>query len=296
MPLRSKRDRGPSRAGPDLPEDLEASYYVARAFDREHNRRVRSYYLQFVENRKFLVELGPGRGEFLALAAAKVGRVLGIDRDPAMVDEVRAQGIEAVRQDALEYLRTTTDSPDVIMAAHLLEHLTVAQTLDLLVRASSVLERGGVIVLVTPNPACLAVMLQDFWSDPTHVRPYTLPLLEFLAEQAGLTVRATGTNPLDIPGPPPELLVPDELEAWGASPPTLEPVHGVDVTDELADVREELRRLRQGMESIGHFVAVLSEWVDRTRHQAALASRGVNSALVHLFGPNEIFVVAERDK
>ena len=74
-----------------------------------------------------------------------------------------------------------------------------------------VLAPGGRFVAVTPNPACYAVLSHDFWRDPTHVRFYDLPLLEFLCRQAGLEVEETGTNPANHPGPPPEYLGPEPV-------------------------------------------------------------------------------------
>src|SRR5829696_4851331 len=85
------------------------------------------------------------------------------------------------------------------------------QGTELLAGVRRVLAPGGRFVAVTPNPACYAVLSHDFWRDPTHVRFYDLPLLEFLCRQAGLTVESTGTNPANHPGPPPEYLVPEPL-------------------------------------------------------------------------------------
>ncbi len=56
-------------------------------------------------------------------------------------------------------------------------------------------------MVVTPNPQSLAVILSDFWNDPTHVRPYTIPLLEFIAKQAGLQPVESRFDLADEPGP-----------------------------------------------------------------------------------------------
>jgi SAM-dependent methyltransferase len=196
------------------PRSLESNYYEHQSFDTEHSAKVRSFYLQFITESQFVLELGCGRGEFLEAAKGIGKRTLGIDLDPGMIAESRSRGLEAVEQDAIEFLKTTTERPDAVFAAHLVEHLPVEDTLELFAAAHDRLTPGGVLVVVTPNPQCLSIILSDFWNDPTHVRPYTIPLLEFLAKQAELEVIASGFNPLDEPGPPPELLVPETMSAW----------------------------------------------------------------------------------
>ena len=91
----------------------------------------------------------------------------------------------------------------------------------LLAGVKRVLAPGGRFVSTTPNPACYSVLSHDFWRDPTHVRFYDLPLLEFLCRQAGLEVEETGTNPANHPGPPPEYLGPEPVvhPPVGDSPP-----------------------------------------------------------------------------
>ncbi len=44
----------------------------------------------------------------------------------------------------------------------------------------------------TPNPTSLEVIAETFWLDPTHVRPYPLPLLMQMFQRAGFQVIASG--------------------------------------------------------------------------------------------------------
>ena len=53
----------------------------------------------------------------------------------------------------------------------------------------------GRLLVATPNPASLIVHLHEFWRDPTHVRLYSRPLLEFLFHWAGLEKIESGENP-----------------------------------------------------------------------------------------------------
>lgn len=278
---------------------LESHYYEHQQFDSTHASEVRSHYLQYLEGKQFVIELGCGRGEFLEAAKALGKKTLGVDADRGMIEATRQRGLEAVEQDALGFLKTTDEKPDVLFAAHLVEHMNVEDGLALFALARERLQPGGLLVVVTPNPQCLAILLSDFWNDPTHVRPYTVDLLEFLAKEADLELVHSGPNPLDVPGSPHELRVPETLLPWGpvassSLPPWL--ANQLDVDD--GPTREALYGLLQRLYDVNHAllqnVKELERRVDQVRHQAQVASAGVNRALEHHYGPNEIYIVARR--
>lgn len=278
--------------------NIERDYYDSRGFESEHLREVRRHYLRFFEGREFLVELGSGRGEFLSDAAGVVKRVLAVDLEEGMVEASRNLGLESIQNDAIEYLRETSDRPDAVFAAHLIEHLTVEQSLQLFEAAHAVMAPGGIIVIVTPNPRSLAIMLSDFWSDPTHQRLYTVPLLEFLLKKTGFEVIESGVNPNDTPGPPPELQLSSNLEGWG-NIEFPDPTSGVEQPD-LA-TRALLRKistLRQQVDELNNLlrfsIKVLEERIDGVRHEATQALEGVNRIAHHLYPGNEIFVAAQK--
>jgi SAM-dependent methyltransferase len=199
---------------------LESRYYAHMGFDPQHKRDVLRFYVPMFEEpgdaageddgRKHgpVLELGCGRGEFLALLrdAGIEGR--GVDLDAGMVEMARADGIDVVHADAIEYLHADPAPGPYqgVFCAHFLEHLEPEQVVRLLEGVGRVLAPGGRFVAVTPNPACYAVLTHDFWWDPTHVRFYDRPLVEFFCRQAGFEVESSGTNPANHPGPPPEYL------------------------------------------------------------------------------------------
>lgn len=281
---------------PTLPDEVESRYYSSQGFDPDHARTVRSHYLSFVEGKDLLIELGCGRGEFLQLAAPEVGRVLGVDVDPAMVEQAAAAGVEAVEADVLRFLTDTDERPDAVFLAHLIEHLSVADAFAVLERIAALVPPGGVVIVVTPNPACLANLTNDFWSDPTHVRLYTVDLLRFLLEQTGFDVRDAGGNPLDVPGPPPALLTSDETSDWGRADVHVEPMAPVEYDEsfQLETVIDELSRLRRAVESIAHWVDEHDGRLVELRHLAESTAAAHDRTLHHLYGPNEIYVVGER--
>jgi hypothetical protein len=279
-----------------VPDDFESRYYASRQFDADHAREVRSHYLRFVAGREFLVELGAGRGEFLELAASEVGRVLGVDADPDMVEQIKARGLDAVQADVADYLTSTDDRPDAVFLAHLIEHLPVDAAFEMLGRIAAIVPAGGVLIVVTPNPGCLANLTNDFWSDPTHVRLYTLELVCFLCEQAGFDVVEAAGNPADVPGPPPLLRASESLRPWAPAEPDIEPRGPMQYDEQLhlESVIEELARLRAGMESMAHWMVEQSRQLIELRHYTEVVARAHDNTLEHLWGPNEIYVVAER--
>jgi SAM-dependent methyltransferase len=276
------------------PDDIESRYYAAQGFDPSHAADVRSHYLPFVEGRSMLVELGAGRGEFLDVAAPVVDRVVGVDADTDMVRQIRDRGHEAVHSDVLAYARDTDDRPDAIFLAHLIEHLSVDSALGLLTDCARILAPGGRLIVVTPNPACLAILRNDFWSDPTHVRLYTLDLLRFLVGQAGFEVVEAAGNPRDVPGAPPLLAAPP-FGQWESESVTIDPRADIayDTELRLEGVIDELARLRAGLESMIHAFGVHQQRTAELHRLAALAAQRHDDTLADLWGPNEIYVVAE---
>src|SRR5437870_1646036 len=174
-------------------------------FDPAHSREVLSFYVPFLEGRGPVLELAPGRGEFLQLCADAEIEAIGVDNDEGMVEAAANKGLKVVLGDVLEYLHADP-SPgrfSAVFSAHFLEHLTADQVTRVIAGAHRVLEPGGLFIAATPNPACYAVLTHDFWRDPTHVRFYDTPLLEFFCRQAGFEIVASGVNPKNFPGAPP---------------------------------------------------------------------------------------------
>jgi SAM-dependent methyltransferase len=183
-----------------------------------------------------------------------------------------------------------------VFLAHLIEHLPVDAAFELLEQAARIVAPGGVLIVVTPNPACLAVLTNDFWSDPTHVRLYTLELLSFLLDQAGFDVVEAAGNPRDVPGAPPTLAAPPALVPWGDERVEIDPPPAFDYDQDLRleGVLDELSRLRRALEGLVHLQRLHDDRLLALRHFATTAAERHDATLAHLWGPNEIYVVGER--
>ena len=174
-----------------------------------------------------ILDLGCGRGEWLALLAEHGLTARGIDSSAAMVETARMRGRTATSGDAVaEVASCPPASLGAVTAFHLAEHLPFARLVQLLDRALEALAPGGVLLLETPNPENLLVGSSTFWLDPTHRRPLPPPLLAFLAEQRGYSdVRIETCHPYpDDERPPvetaferaaePRLFGPQDYRLW----------------------------------------------------------------------------------
>jgi SAM-dependent methyltransferase len=275
---------------------LESDYYAHMGFDPGHTREVLGHYVPMFEGRGPVLELGCGRGEFLDLLEAAGVRALGVDSDEGMVEKARADGLEVLLGDAVEHLHA--DPPPGpyggVFCAHFVEHLDPEQVTRLLAGVRRVLAPGGRFVAATPNPACYAVLSHDFWRDPTHVRFYDLPLLEFLCRQAGLEVERTGTNPANHPGPPPEFLAPE---------PVVPPPLGELIEKATGTIRQSLgHHDRRGNATGGHdtqwafelahLVSVLADRLQETTEALRELRRAHDKLVWGLYQSNETYVVA----
>jgi O-antigen chain-terminating methyltransferase len=149
------------------------------------HRRV-SEYLPIFEGTRDVLDIGCGRGEFLALLREQGIPARGIDINSAMVDVCLQQGLEASTADALSYLRAQPDgSLGGLFAAQVIEHLEPRYLTALLGVAFGKLRPGAPIVLETINPACWFAFFESYIRDITHVRPIHPDTLKYLLIASG---------------------------------------------------------------------------------------------------------------
>jgi SAM-dependent methyltransferase len=133
-----------------------------------------------------VVDLGCGRGEWLALLRAAGVSARGVDANPAFVAAGRARGLDMELGDALRYVQALQpDSVDMVTAFHVIEHLDTEELLVLLQAARGALRPGGCLLLETPNPTNLVMAACDFYNDPTHRSPLPPALTEYLMSTQG---------------------------------------------------------------------------------------------------------------
>jgi SAM-dependent methyltransferase len=128
-------------------------------------------YLPLVRDHEPVLDIGCGRGEFLALLASEGVVARGVDSDAGMIERSRALGVEAAHADANDYLDALADGAlGAIFSAQVIEHIPYDDLRRLLVLALRKLRPGGLFIAETVNPHRIA-SLKTFWVDLTHQHP-----------------------------------------------------------------------------------------------------------------------------
>lgn len=146
-----------------------------------------------------VVDLGCGRGEFLALLKQAGVEARGVEMNSQMVEECRGRGLDVVSGDLVAFLRGEADaSLGGVFAAQVAEHLPPPVLQALLAEAFRVLRSGGLLALETPNPRSVYAFLEVYNRDLSHERPLHPETLLFLAAAAGFgDVRVEYRTPVE---------------------------------------------------------------------------------------------------
>jgi O-antigen chain-terminating methyltransferase len=172
---------------PALPEFDYARFAERFRGSEEYVKEGQRFYLPFFAGRREVLDIGCGRGEFLALMREAGVPARGIDLSQESVGLCLHKGLQAEVADLFLYL---TDLPESslggIFSAQVVEHLPPERLPEMIRLSASRLERGGVLAIESPNPECLAIFASHFYLDPTHTRPVPHTLLAFYMEENGL--------------------------------------------------------------------------------------------------------------
>ena len=133
-----------------------------------------------------VLDVGCGRGEFLALLPEHGISARGIDVNPAMVDVCRAHGLDAVTADALPTSRRArTDHLGGCLRRRSSSTSQTALPDAVARRGVRQTAAGAPIVLETINPACWFAFFESYIRDLTHVRPVHPDTLKYLLIASG---------------------------------------------------------------------------------------------------------------
>lgn len=183
---------GPRASASSPPEAIDACKYVGfedrfRGSDEQVSAKL-GLYLPVFTGRSRVLDLGCGRGEFVALLTAQGVTASGVDANPEMVALARERGLDVAQADALEYLASLPDEAlGGLMASQVVEHLEPGYLVRLLETAYDKLQPGSPIVVETINPACWLAFFSSYLRDPTHVRAVHPETLQYLLQASGFT-------------------------------------------------------------------------------------------------------------
>jgi O-antigen chain-terminating methyltransferase len=135
-----------------------------------------------------VLDIGCGRGEFLALLRQSGRRPLGLDLSDSMLEEARERGLACLKADALDFLKARPDaSLDGVFSSQVIEHLEPHYLRRLVAECFRVLKPGAVLLLETINPLSLFALSRIYFLDPTHQRPLHPEYMRYLLESSGFT-------------------------------------------------------------------------------------------------------------
>ncbi|MGH7684671.1 MAG: class I SAM-dependent methyltransferase, partial [Vulcanimicrobiaceae bacterium] len=184
--------------GPELPP-LERGRQRFSIFHRsaDQDPEFRNWHHAYAEALaacKRVLDFGCGTGVFLEMLKERGIDGLGIDRDPDMVAQTQARGIEATLGDVSEVARFHAEF-DGIHAAHVLETMWGDEVIAFLRAALGALRPDGLLVLRAWNWENPSVRERTFWFELRHKRPYSLVTLREALIDLGMHVVGAGYEP-----------------------------------------------------------------------------------------------------
>jgi len=180
----------------------EGAYYLFEEFHREDSESLvekQAEYFEFFAGKDNLLDVGCGRGEFLAFLKQRGIEARGVDSNRVMVESCRQKDLDVECADLIDYLAGIEDGTfGGIFCSQVVEHLPAEKIAAFIKLAWSKLRPGGTIVVETLNPLSLAGMTDHFYRDFTHKSPVHPETLAFLAESGGFkNVRIKYKSPPD---------------------------------------------------------------------------------------------------
>lgn len=154
-----------------------------------HVRKDVEPYAQRAADHQPVLDVGCGRGEFLALCRERGIDARGVDTNERSISDLRQRGLDAALGAIPECFTPLADrSLGAVLAMHVVEHLPVDALFALFRESARVLRPGGLLMIETPNAESMAMAAGDFWRDPTHIAPRHPAALTVLAREHGFAI------------------------------------------------------------------------------------------------------------
>lgn len=109
-----------------------------------------------------ILDVGCGKGLFIQFSPE---RIIGIDGNLDSLHECAKSNYRVIESDILR-LPFSERAFDGVYCADVIEHLNPEGARQLLMELSRVLKSNGLLVIASPLAS------NEFWDDPSHVRPY----------------------------------------------------------------------------------------------------------------------------
>jgi SAM-dependent methyltransferase len=193
----------PRTVAPQPKADAFPDYFAFESKMRGRTESVRDRQRAYVDDFRDaapVLDVGCGRGEFLALLREAGVEARGIDPDADMVDFARGEGLDVTQTDAVSYLEVAEEgSLGGIFMGQVVEHLPAGMLVRTLELAATRLRPGGLFVAETINPLS-PLALRNYFADLTHAQPLVPETLALLVKQVGFRdVETRFLNPPERP-------------------------------------------------------------------------------------------------
>jgi len=154
---------------------------------------------------KSVLDLACGQGSMSRVLRSQGKTVQGVEADPTLVKELRADGFTIHEGYLPGDLNELELEPfDGVFLGHIVEHLHPSDFEKLLDWIYENISDSGTVLIQTPDFANSHVGLENFWLDSTHIRPYPIRLLKAMLSKSGFVPidgacrRVPEIAPLDV--------------------------------------------------------------------------------------------------
>lgn len=173
--------------------DQLGQLFTSRTFKNKKSWFVYNYekFLPQDKNARIL-EVGPGFGELMdhLIDERNFNYYTAVDIDEDIVDYCNSRHHNRVKHiTSLQkyFEESPSEKYDVILMFHVLEHIPKESASEIMSVLWGALSEGGILVIEVPNIANPVVGLYMFYSDYTHVNPFTSTSLSYLIKQSGFS-------------------------------------------------------------------------------------------------------------
>jgi len=144
-------------------------------------------YVAYARDHQPVLDVGCGRGEFLALCRDNKIAARGFDTNERSIADLKQRGYDVTLAGVPECF-DGVENAGSILATHVVEHLPVEILFAFFRESARALRSGGLLMIETPNAESLLVTGADFWRDPTHLAPRHPAALVLLGREHGFEV------------------------------------------------------------------------------------------------------------